>query len=198
MKQILKKIIAAVICGSLLLSLAACGGNKNTSNNISNSNNSNITTSNDIETKEYNAYKSNGKIVDLLTVEEVNINPFTVATVDNAEFFQWRMKVRNTSGKDLVKDTTSMRIWYNYLDENKDIIYNHYLTGGYQSTIANDRAEWIEENGWPGSWTKNELESVAYIEIYGYTMTLSTGAPEYEFSTPILIDVRNYKKAANS
>ena len=31
MKQILKKIISAVVCGSLLLSLAACGGNKNTS-----------------------------------------------------------------------------------------------------------------------------------------------------------------------
>ena len=127
MKQIIKKAISAVICGGLLLSLAACGGNKNTSNNISNSNNSNITTSNDIETKEYNAYKSNGKIVDLLTVEEVNINPFTVATVDNAEFFQWRMKVRNTSGKDLVKDTTSMRIWYNYLDENKDKAENIFV-----------------------------------------------------------------------
>lgn len=31
MKQILKKAIAAVICGSLLLSLAACGGNNSSS-----------------------------------------------------------------------------------------------------------------------------------------------------------------------
>lgn len=122
----------------------------------------------------------------MLTIEEIDIESYKY---DNANYFRWKMKVRNTSGTDLEAHKTSMRIWYNYLDKNKDILFTNYNTGGYYSTVQNGRAEWIEVQGIPNGWGKKEIEKVAYIEIYGFTTTLA-GDPDYNFQSPILIDVK--------
>ena len=78
-----------------------------------------------------------------------------------------------------------------YLDKNEDTLWDNYSTAGYDSTIKNDRAEWIEVTGYPHEWTADDVKSIEYIEIYAYTNTLH-GAPDYEFTNPVLIKVSDF------
>ena len=137
-------------------------------------------------------YTYEGEATDLFTIEEIELEPTTVFFADNAEFFIWKMKVRNTSGADLLANESSVRIWYNYLDEKEDVLFGNYETGGYSSTIKDGQAILIDCSGIPGGLNKRQLESIRYIEIYGYTNTLH-GSPDYEFTTPIIIDVKERK-----
>ena len=139
------------------------------------------------------AYEFDGVTKDLLTIETVEVEPYSLYHLNNAQFFSWKMKVRNTSGNDLTMNKSSMRIWYRYLDENEDTLWSNYLTGGYSSTVKNGRAEWIEESSFPYGWGKKEFDEVVFLEIYGYTTTLH-GSPDYEFENPILINVKEYLK----
>ena len=112
------------------------------------------------ESEDQAAYTFEGEPTDLLTIEMVEIQPATVSYLkDKPEFFTWRAKVRNTSGKDLPMKESSMRVWYRYLDENEDILWSTYLTGGYKSEVKSGRAEWLEEYGFPANWSKKEFES---------------------------------------
>ena len=138
------------------------------------------------------AYHYEGEPTDLFTVEEIDIEPHIITEANNANYFYWKIKVRNTSGADLVAKESSMRIWYRLLDKNKDMLRDTYESGGYSSTIKDGQAIWLGGNSYPNGWSKEEYESVMYLEIYGYTPTLH-GWPDYEFNTPIIINVYDYK-----
>ena len=71
------------------------------------------------------------------------------------------------------------------------VSFSPSTTAGYDSTIKNDRAEWIEVTGYPHEWTADDVKSIEYIEIYAYTNTLH-GAPDYEFTNPVLIKVSDF------
>lgn len=137
----------------------------------------------------YLAYTYDGEVNDLITVEEVVLMPQVFS--DDYIMLRWKMKVRNTSGEDILMKKASMRVWYRYLDANEDELWNSYLTGGYSSTIKDEQATWIEQQSIPSTWDKNDVMNVAFIEIYGYTNTLS-GKPDYEFTDSITIDVREF------
>lgn len=154
-----------------------------------NQSNESLETYNEEESDEYKILytgESNGS--DLLTIEEVDAKTMKIDSLD-ATFYQWKIKVRNTSGEDLKKNDSSMRIWYAYLDENGDKLYDSYLTGGYSTTVEKDQAEWIESNGYPSSWGKAEMDAVKTIKFYGYTTTLA-GVSDHEFKFPISVDIR--------
>ena len=144
----------------------------------------------DTESSQYTAFVYEGDPVDALTVEEVVLMPEYVP-FDGSVYLKWKMKVRNTSGADIPMKESSMRVWYRYLDKNEDTMFSLYDTAGYSSTIKDGRAEWIEITEQPAEWTNKEVLNVAYIEIYAYTISLH-GAPDFEFSEPVLIDVRDY------
>ena len=137
-------------------------------------------------------YTFEGEPVDQLTIEEITIEPYVVKSVDDAQFYGWKMKVRNTSGSDLKVKESSMRIFYTYLDENMDVLQSNHMSGGYVNTIKEGRAELLEEHAYPANWSKKELEAVRYVEFYGYTITLN-GSPDFEFTSPILIDLKELK-----
>jgi len=131
-----------------------------------------------------------GNTDDLLMIEGVEISPMTVGFMDDAQFFQWRVKVRNNTGEDLVAKESAMRIWYRYLDENYDTLSKSYLHGGYSSTVQAGRAEWLSSNGVPSEFTSQaDMDQVVYLEIYGYTASLN-GLPDHMYAEPICINVR--------
>lgn len=190
---IILTMIAGVImtgCGS---SASKDSGAQNASSEVQSEQNSDsVATSKQSDEKLSNEYQvlykgeSNGS--DLLTIEEVDAKPQEISDLE-ATFFQWKMKVRNTSGEDLKMAESSMCIFYEYLDENGDRLYDGKVSGGYSSTVENGQAEWIEENCYPASWGKNEMEAVKTIRIYGYTTNMMAH-PEHEFTEPIVVDIR--------
>ena len=127
-----------------------------------------------------------------LMVEEVIVKPAIVAKREDAQYFSWRMKVRNISDQDLLATEDSMHVWYRYLDDNMDIVYTSSEQGGYQTDLPSGKAEWLEipDYRFPVQWGKEEMESIAYIEIYGYNFKVNYGTPKYEIAEPILIDLR--------
>ncbi len=215
----MKKILAMLLALIMLLSLVGCSGNANTANSSTDTPNTSVaeestsnaseetesteaTSSEETEPSEatipeeteaddgiYTAYTYDGDPIDLFTIEEVVLMPESYSNGDIC--LCWKMKVRNTSGEDIPMKEASMRVWFRYLDENEDSLWDSYLTAGYSSTIKNDRAEWMEMRGIPSGWTADDMKSIEYIEIFGYTNTLH-GAPDYEFTNPVLIKVSDY------
>ncbi len=184
----MKKIFVLLLMLSMIVFLAACGGN------TSSTEPSTVTTDKseaeeEVDDGNYTAYTYDGEPTDLFTVEEVVLKP--TAYSDGMVSLGWKMKVRNTSGEDIPMKDASMRVWYRYLDKNEDTLWDNYSTAGYDSTIKNDRAEWIEVTGYPHEWTADDVKSIEYIEIYAYTNTLH-GAPDYEFTNPVLIKVSDF------
>ena len=138
----------------------------------------------------YIAYRAKEESDDLLSIEQVNVLSYIVDLESNTRFYKWRALIRNSSGHDLRKAVSAMRVWYRYLDKDRQPIATKpmYISAGYNSTIESGRTEWIEQNGYPGSWGKEELKAVAYIELYGYATALSA-KPEAEFNKHVIIDV---------
>ena len=182
----IKKILALLLAAMICTSLAACGessvqgttGTKQTTTETKEENNN-----------EYVAYTFNGEPTDPVTVEEVTLK----ASRGYQEMFYMALKIkaRNTSGRDLLMNESHMEVWYRYLDENKDILLDSRGNGGYFSTIKDGQATWIETGGFPQEWDNNRIESVEYIEIYGYNTTLQSSV-ENEFKNPILIPVKDF------
>ena len=190
----MKRAITILLALVMMLSLAACG-NKDAATTSPNPTGTAENTSDPMDEDPSEAkviYTYEGEPTDLFTIEEIEFAPDTVPWEDDAQFFAWKMKVRNTSGADLPAKESSMRIWFNYLDENEDIVFSFYESAGYSSTIENGKAVLIDCSSIPGNLNKKQLESIAYIEIYGYTNTLH-GMPDYEFSCPIIVDVKEQK-----
>ena len=189
----MKKLIALLLAAVLYLSLAACGGETANNNTEKTIHQDKIANTDDIDIQEnggkYTAYTYDGEATDLFTIEEVVIMPQRYP--DGTIALQWKMKVRNTSGEDLLMKESSMRVWYRYLDENEDELWSTYISGGYFSTIKDGKAEWLEEMGTPYGWSNADVASVAFVEIYGYTNTLH-GSPDYEFENYVTIDVREF------
>lgn len=177
---------------AMCLSLCACGKTPEPTFNhvvISPSVETGAITGEDVEgTSQFTAFVYEGDPVDALTVEEVVLMP-EYMPFDDSIYLNWKMKIRNTSGEDIPMKESSMRVWYRYLDENEDSMYELHGTAGYSSTVKDGRAEWIEVSGIPAEWTNKEVYNIAYIEIYAYTISLH-GSPDYEFTEPVLIDVR--------
>lgn len=190
MKQVISFVLAATMC----LLLCACSKESTDmeaqhtqlQNAIVDSENKDTMNKGD---SKYLAYTYDGEVNDLITVEEVVLMPQVFS--DDYIMLRWKMKARNTSGEDILMKKASMRVWYRYLDANEDELWNSYLTGGYSSTIKDEQATWIEQQSIPSTWDKNDVMNVAFIEIYGYTNTLS-GKPDYEFTDFITIDVREF------
>lgn len=189
----MKKLIALLLAAVLYLSLAACGGETANNNTEKTIHQDKIANTDDIDIQEnggkYTAYTYDGEATDLFTIEEVVIMPQRYS--DGTIALQWKMKVRNTSGEDLLMKESSMSVWYRYLDENEDELWSTYISGGYFSTIKDGKAEWLEEMGTPYGWSNADVASVAFVEIYGYTNTLH-GSPDYEFENYVTIDVREF------
>ena len=189
----MKKLIALLLAAVLYLSLAACGGETANNNTEKTIHQDKIANTDDIDIQEnggkYTAYTYDGEATDLFTIEEVVIMPQRYP--DGTIALQWKMKVRNTSGEDLLMKESSMSVWYRYLDENEDELWSTYISGGYFSTIKDGKAEWLEEMGTPYGWSNADVASVAFVEIYGYTNTLH-GSPDYEFENYVTIDVREF------
>lgn len=189
MKKTLSLLLAFIMC----LSLCACG-----KTHESPAQNNPVVmmppieegplTEDDAENSQYTAFIYEGDPVDALTVEEVVLMP-EYMPFDGSIYLNWKMKIRNTSGADIPMKESSMRVWYRYLDENEDSLYELYGTAGYSSTVKDGRAEWIDVSGHPAEWTNNDVLDIAYVEIYAYTISLH-GSPDYEFTEPVLIDVR--------
>ena len=182
----MKKILSLLLVLVMGLSLCACGDVK--TENTTSTDTASSNSSSKEEEKRYVAYEFDGRINDALTVEEVVLMP---QNRNDWKMCAWKMKVRNTSEEDLKMNESSMRIWYQYLDDNGDKLFENYVTGGYSSTIKAGEAEWIEETGRPGSWTNEDVEKMATIKIYAYTTTLR-GSPEHEFSEPIIINIKDH------
>ena len=196
----MKKSLVIALAGLLLVSpLTACrrgNGVTDESQLVSSSGANNDDPYKDREVDEhgyYIAYRAKGESDDELSIEQVNILSYIVDLKDNTRFYKWRARIRNSSGHDLRKAVSAMRVWYRYLDENRQPLATDtpmYISAGYNSTIEKGRTEWIEQNGYPGSWGKDELNAVSYIELYGYSTQL-TAKPEAEFKKPVIIDVHN-------
>lgn len=182
MKNIISLILAAVMC----LSLSACGKSPEVSVQ---DNTFETKTADNEDDGRYTAFVYEGEAVDSLTVEEVVLTP-TYFPSNDGLYLKWMMKIRNTSGKDIPMKESSMRVWYRYLDENMDSLYELYGTAGYSSTVKDGRAEWIHIDGRPAQWTNKDVLDIAYIEIYAYTISLG-GIPDYEFTEPVLVDIRD-------
>ena len=194
----MKKILVLLLMLSMIASLVACGGNASTTEPSTATSDKSVaekvSNGSSNETKEADdgkitAYTYDGEPIDLFTIEEVVLMP--TAYSDDTLLLLWKMKVRNTSGEDIPMKEASMRVWFRYLDKNEDTLWDSYLTGGYDSTIKDGRAEWIEENGTPSGWTADDVKNIEYIEIFGYTNTLH-GVPDYEFTNPVLIKVSDF------
>lgn len=189
----MKKNITLLLIAIMCLSLCACGvesENNTTEATIPQditANTDNI----DIQENDgkYTAYTYDGDAIDLFTIEEVVLMPQSFS--DGSIALRWKMKVRNTSGEDLLMKDSSMRVWYRYLDKNGDELWSNYISGGYSNTIKDGDAEWLEVMVTPNGWSNADVASVAFIEIYGYTNTLH-GSPDYEFEKYITIDVREF------
>lgn len=194
----MKKILVILLTLNMIVSLVACGGNASTTESSTATSDKpvaeNVSNGSSKETEEaddgnYTAYAYDGEPIDLFTIEEVVLMP-TAHSADSPCLY-WKMKVRNTSGEDIPMKEASMRVWYRYLDKNEDILWDNYMTAGYDSTIKDGRAEWMEMNGVPSGWTADDVKNIEYIEIFGYTNTLH-GAPDYEFTNPVLIKVSDF------
>ena len=192
----MKKLISIILALALCLSFTACGGSEADSSVQAPANEQSPATEQATQpateaedTGKYVAYTYDGDPVDMFTVEEVVLMPESYSNGTIA--LNWKMKVRNTSGADLPMKESSMRIWYRYLDANEDELFSNHSTGGYSNTIKDGKAEWIDCSGTPANWDNSDIESVAFIEIYGYTNTLH-GSPDYEFTNYITIDVREF------
>lgn len=188
----MKKYIALLLAAIMILSFCACGGK--TANNTEKIAYQDTTANIDnIDAQEgegkYTAYTYDGDATDLFTIEEVVLMPQRYSNGTIA--LQWKMKVRNTSGEDLLMKESSMRVWFRYLDENEDELRSGHLTEGYSNTIKDGKAVWLEMMGTPSGWTNADVASIAYIEIYGYTNTLN-GYPDYEFENYVTINVRDF------
>lgn len=187
MKKAISLLLALVLC----LSLCACGndGNANTQGNSGILPTPNEGSSQDQNDGQYTAYVYDGDPTDLLTIEEVVLMPERNSlSADPTMYLYWKTKVRNTSGEDIPLNSY-LCVWYRYLDENEDTLYSNFLISDSSSSVKNDRAVWVEENGIPGSWTDQDSKSIAYLEIYAYAFG-SFSKPQYEFTDPVLIDVR--------
>ncbi len=188
----MKKMIALLLMLIICLSLVAC--NPTTASNTQKTATQTIvpdiiSIDSQKDDKKYIAYTYNGEATDLFTIEEVDLMPQSFNSGNIA--LCWKVKVRNTSGEDLPMKESSMKIWYKYLDENEDELYNLNVSGGYSETIKDGKAVWLEELATPASWSRADIENVAFIEIYGYSNTLH-GSPDYEFKNYITIDVREF------
>lgn len=189
----MKKIISLVLVAFMCLSLCACA---NPSRETAQDSSVKATASAQTEITEteddgrYTAFVYEGEAIDALTVEEVVLTP-TYFPSNDRFYLKWMMKIRNTSGADIPMKESSMRVWYRYLDENLDSLHELYGTAGYSSTVKDGRAEWIIVDGHPAQWTNKDVLDIAYIEIYGYTISLH-GLPDYEFTKPVLVDVRDF------
>ncbi len=183
----MKKILSLLLAATITFGLCACGNVKtgNTTSNDTALSNSNSKE----EEKRYVAYEFDGKTNDALTVEEVVLMP--PENSSDLKMCGWRIKVRNTSGKDLKMKESSMEIWYQYLDDNGDKLYVGNVSGGYTSTVKVGEAEWIEGTRIPASWTNEDIEKMAKIKIYAYATTLH-GSPDHEFSEPIIVNIKDY------
>ena len=192
----MKKAISIVLALVLCLSLCACGKKDNTPtmnpvvvmpSDVGASPNNG---SGEEDKSQFTAYTYDGEPTDLLTVEEVLLMPerFPMPVMNVSMSMNWKMKVRNTSGKDIPMNSY-MCVWYRYLDENEDTLYSSHEMSDPTSSVKNDRATWLEINSIPSSWSDKDTESIAYLEIYGYAMG-SFSKPQYEFENPVLIDVR--------
>lgn len=188
----MKKMIAPLLVLIVCLSLTACGSTT-ASNTQKTAARTIVPDTSSVNTQEddrkYIAYTYNGEATDLFTIEEVDLIPQSFNSGNIA--LCWKVKVRNTSGEDLPMKESSMSIWYKYLDENEDELYNLYVSGGYSETIKDGKAIWLEQLATPASWSRADIENVAYIEIYGYSNTLHS-SPDYEFKNYITIDVREF------
>lgn len=188
----MKKMIALLLVLIVCLSLTACGSTT-ASNTQKTAARTIVPDTSSVNTQEddrkYIAYTYNGEATDLFTIEEVDLIPQSFNSGNIA--LCWKVKVRNTSGEDLPMKESSMSIWYKYLDENEDELYNLYVSGGYSETIKDGKAIWLEQLATPASWSRTDIENVAFIEIYGYSNTLH-GSPDYEFKNSITIDVREF------
>lgn len=203
----MKRWICLILAGVLTVALSACGNvqenvetpkeeitqNENIKDGNRTDENSEtesvVTETEEEDDGHYTAYTYDGEAVDLFTVEEVELYPMSYSNGNLC--LGWKMKVRNTSGEDIPMKEASMRVWYRYLDEKEDSLWETYLSAGYSSTIKAGRAEWMEMNGVPNNWTPDDVKAIEYIEIYGYTNTLH-GSPDYEFTNPVLIKVSDF------
>ena len=174
----MKKVLSLILIGAMILCLSSCGRETN-----------NTTNSAEKKDERYVAYKSDKKTNDLVTVEEVVLIPKYYS--DDDYCCGWKMKVRNTSGKDLLMKESAIRVWYSYLDENGDKMHNGYGSEGYHETIKNGEAVWIDETGILSGWTKEDTDTMKTIKIYGYGIELH-GSPDYEFEEPIMIDIHDF------
>ena len=192
MKKTISLLVALVLC----LSLCACGGDS--TNTLNKEGEAVITipetgeVSQNVDNGQYTAYSYDGEATDLLTIEEVTLMPERWSeSLGGDLFLNWKIKVRNTSGED-ISIGSYMCIWYCFLDENEDIVHSDFLMGDSDVSTRNGRAEWLENiNAVPAGWTNEMCESIAYIEIYGYSFSNFT-KPQYEFENPVLIDIRDF------
>ena len=198
----MKKIFSSLLVFSVMLSLCACGRKP-----VNEPQNAPAATEETVEVpviedkkeeSRYVAYKSDGKSNDLLTVEEVVLMPEYFP--DGDYYCTWKVKVKNTTGADLVMGESGMKIWYSYLDENGNVMYDGNIISGYSDkgemsetndTIKSFMSEWIKESGRPAGWTKEESARMKTIKIYGYCIDLGSG-PDYEFEEPIIINLSDY------
>ena len=108
----MKKLIALLLAAVLYLSLAACGGETANNNTEKTIHQDKIANTDDIDIQEnggkYTAYTYDGEATDLFTIEEVVIMPQRYS--DGTIALQWKMKVRNTSGEDLLMKESSMSV----------------------------------------------------------------------------------------
>ena len=150
------------------------------------------------EVERYVAYKSTGKTNDLLTIEEVVLIPEYLSDYDY--YCTWKVHDKNTSGRDLVMGESGIKIWYHYLDEDGNIMYDGNIVGDYvnkselsdtNDTINSFMDEWIKESRRPYGWTKEESQKMKTIKIYGYCLDLGS-TPDYEFEEPIIINLGDY------
>ena len=197
----MKKFAALIL--ALMVCLCACGKEENAQTNVkvdqtvedNGAVHSQVTIQEtDGEKKEDKgpAFRFDGTATGDVTVEEVVVRPHKVGS-DGTLYFDWEMKVRNTSGKDTVPGETVLRVWFHYLDENGDIIEDTLGEAGDHSPVKAGQASWIQKNGRLSTMDSSEVEATAFIEIYAYTMKRA-GSPDVYYDEPILVDIRDFVK----
>lgn len=191
MKKFMPLVLALLMC----VCMCSCGNKESASVENKETEQDNVVTTENVTEEDKDsdvAYRFDGTTTGDVTVEEVVVRPHTIG-YDGGYFFDWEMKVRNTSSEDTIPDETVLRVWFRYLDENGDVIAETQSEAGKYSPVKSGQAEWIQINTRLGEMDSSEVEATAFIEIFAYTKKVRT-KPEVYYEEPILIDIRDFVK----
>jgi len=172
------KVICLIALLTVFVLLTGCSSSNNSNGNSS----AHKVGKSDSRVIVYSSDKVTGEPI---TIEEIAMEPFLFG---DGRWFRLTVKIRNTSGKEISGEHGTIRIWYQYLDENMDILYDSYFSEGYGATIKDGQSVKYDSQGSSPRWDKDEMDEAKYINIYKYATTTYI-EDAVEFNDPILLEI---------